>query len=151
MWPLVIDGVSVASDRRWSARLVDQRSRSMRRGSTCGDELTKAGTLYRSSPPTVPRHVFSEGTPSHGGASVHARRPPRRGPQQGDSIRPRSRTEDRGLAMTIRADLRQPSAHHSSNDARSVRASSRSSLSPVSRRSVSYHAKTCSSEIKLAG
>src|SRR5262245_11687987 len=54
MWRLVIDGGSVCSNTRRAARLVDQRSRTMRRRSTCGDELTKAGTSYRSSSSIAP-------------------------------------------------------------------------------------------------
>src|SRR5262245_49496891 len=54
MWRLVMDGASVCSHARRAARLVDQRSRPTRRGSTCGDELTKAGTSYRSSASIVP-------------------------------------------------------------------------------------------------
>jgi hypothetical protein len=49
VWPLVIDGVSACSNARRAARLVDQWSRPMRRGSTRGDELAKRDTSYRSS------------------------------------------------------------------------------------------------------
>src|SRR6267142_2980891 len=45
VWPLVIDGVSACSNARRAARLVDQWSRPMRRGSTlCGDELATRDT-----------------------------------------------------------------------------------------------------------
>ena len=135
MSPLVIDGVSVCSNGRRAARLWINRSRPMRRRSTCGDELMKADTSYRSSASEPEMPAVVKDLTACGSKRV-------------TSFTWRPLTD---LAITIRADFREPSSHHSSNDARSIRASWRSSLSALSRRSVSYHAKTCSSEIKLAG